>query len=345
MMPIVLGDLRSIPKHLRKYAPLICACPGLVGDELGKVAYLTIVEGTVSADGETQRRGGIHCESPGLGICGHGGKFGGYPCKDGCADMSCLCWGAGVYEEDNDDDDETMGEGEGGERAHGPGGRYVGGIYMASTVNNSTAVWNVKLKRPAEVIGPLGSLDHLRGVLGPPAPVQAGELLWITDLTPHESRPLRAGIVRQYFRLVTSNISVWYADHSTPNPLGVVPPARVRIVHGSKFTAARPAAALLEIERPGAAAAGSSSSGGAESSGDGEEEDGEAANEADETLPTSGGYVSSYDSGPLSVEDSDGSARAGDGEEDDSEEEELTGSERSGGAEDAPAGPASKANT
>ena len=64
-------------------------------------------------------------------------------------------------------------------------------------------------------------------------------MVWITDCTPHESLPLPAGKSRQYFRLVTSDVSVWYADHSTPNPLGIVPPDNVKIVHGNKFNASK----------------------------------------------------------------------------------------------------------
>ena len=62
-----------------------------------------------------------------------------------------------------------------------------------------------------------------------------GEMVWMTDSTPHESLPLKKGTYRQYFRLVTSQVSVWYADHSTPNPLGITPPHHVTIVHGNKF--------------------------------------------------------------------------------------------------------------
>ena len=65
--------------------------------------------------------------------------------------------------------------------------------------------------------------------------LDAGEVVWMTDCTPHESLPLKAGTSRQYFRLVTSDVSVWYADHSTPNPLGIVPEEEVKIVHGNKF--------------------------------------------------------------------------------------------------------------
>ena len=69
--------------------------------------------------------------------------------------------------------------------------------------------------------------------------------------TPHESLPLKKGAFRQFFRLVTSQVvinslfislfaskvSLWYADHSTANPLGVKPdPAITRIVVGDKFS-------------------------------------------------------------------------------------------------------------
>jgi len=61
----------------------------------------------------------------------------------------------------------------------------------------------------------------------------------MTDRTPHESLsiPVSAGnnIRRQYFRLVLGPVSAWFADHSTPNPLGFVPPPEVRIIRGDKF--------------------------------------------------------------------------------------------------------------
>ena len=79
-------------------------------------------------------------------------------------------------------------------------------------------------------------------ILGPcTRTLEAGELIWMTDRTPHESLPIpaaaaSAGTRRQYFRLVVGQVSAWFADHSTPNPLGTVPPPEVRIVHGDKFT-------------------------------------------------------------------------------------------------------------
>ena len=45
----------------------------------------------------------------------------------------------------------------------------------------------------------------------------------MSDVTPHESVPFAEAAHRQYFRLVTSSVSVWYAKHSTANPLGCQP--------------------------------------------------------------------------------------------------------------------------
>ncbi|KAJ1624065.1 hypothetical protein T492DRAFT_882490 [Pavlovales sp. CCMP2436] len=106
---------------------------------------------------------------------------------------------------------------------------------MASNVAGSTAVWNAGLAHPEETIGDLGDLEHPRGGLGRPTLLAAGELLWLTDKTPHESLPLRAGTVRQYFWLVTREVSIWYTQRSTPNQLGIRPPEDVRLVHFSKF--------------------------------------------------------------------------------------------------------------
>ena len=63
----------------------------------------------------------------------------------------------------------------------------------------------------------------------------------MTDRTPHESLPVpcksnETPPRRQYFRLVIGTVSAWFADHSTPNPLGHLPPDSVRIVHGDKFS-------------------------------------------------------------------------------------------------------------
>ena len=67
--------------------------------------------------------------------------------------------------------------------------------------------------------------------------------------TPHESLALPQGGYRQFFRLVTSQVSLWYKDHSTPNPLGVEPdPTITRTVVGDKFGSE----GVEVVEEPGA---------------------------------------------------------------------------------------------
>lgn len=71
----------------------------------------------------------------------------------------------------------------------------------------------------------------------PSRKLKAGEMCWFTDRTPHESLPLPAGSggKRQFFRLVTSEVSLWYAEHSTANPLCKVNSSKTKVLEGSKF--------------------------------------------------------------------------------------------------------------
>merc|ERR1712039_88135 len=62
-------------------------------------------------------------------------------------------------------------------------------------------------------------------------------IYWLTDRTLHESLPVKQETYRQFFRLVTSSLSVWFPEHSTANRLGTVPDAQVTtIVEESKFS-------------------------------------------------------------------------------------------------------------
>lgn len=119
---------------------------------------------------------------------------------------------------------------------------------MASNVAGSTRLWNAQVSDPA-VYGRGGDLEDLRPLLGKGETLGANALAWMTDQTPHESLPLPAGTRRQYFRLVTSKVTAWYASHSTPNPLGVVPPPGVRIVRENKFTGELPAAEAEKAQK------------------------------------------------------------------------------------------------
>ena len=54
--------------------------------------------------------------------------------------------------------------------------------------------------------------EHMRQALGSGA-AKAQRLYWMSDATPHEPVPLKEDTHRQYFRLVTSSVFVWYSKH------------------------------------------------------------------------------------------------------------------------------------
>ena len=224
MMPFVTNDVTSLPEEHRQYWPLIQRCL-YYNRSKGDIGYLTIDERMVKK-GESQRRGGLHCESPGVLRVGEGRNL-------------RISWGEIAMRMS-----------------------CIGGIYMASTVSQSCRVWNAVVKDDS-VIGALGDIEHLRPLLevaesfaegkkarrsdilpdkngfcfapGQSRFLRANHIAWMTDRTPHESFPLSEDTYRQYFRVVTSKITVWYEDHSTKNPLGTVPPPEVIILKGNKF--------------------------------------------------------------------------------------------------------------
>ncbi|KAJ1562166.1 hypothetical protein HK405_015168 [Cladochytrium tenue] len=177
----------------------------------------------------------------------------------------------------------------------------IGGIFQASNVPDTCRVWDCIIRDHGDIVGPLGSMEHLRLDLdvGPPPGVKAiapylpsprygapifpfllttgsndkipanssppparrnGENLaanhvaWMTDRTPHESLPVRRRVFRQYFRLVTSQVTTWYEAHSTRNDeCGIMPPMTVAIVRRNKFHAAGvddPPALALSVVPP-----------------------------------------------------------------------------------------------
>lgn len=173
MMPFIFGDIESIPEEMRDYYDIINDC----NLENGSTCYLTITE-TMVEKSKTQRRGGIHVESP-LGI-GWGGGWGGIS-----ADA---------------------------------------GVYMAST-DGRTEVWDTM--QPERD-------DHGRCVpLGNSDIMKPSTMYWMTDLTPHAALPSIIGGKRQFIRVVSSKVDVWYKRHSSENPLGIQPKAK--IIETSKF--------------------------------------------------------------------------------------------------------------
>jgi len=214
MMPIKMGGylFHYLPDECSHYAEFIygnCMATFYKTGEYPKdrIAYLTIQEGLVPI-GETQRRPGLHIERPGSIKCG--GKWHNADSQE----YMNIAWGLGRWGED---------------------GLPSDGIFMASTINNSCAIWNCVIDNPEEVSDKHGGFEHMRHLLGEPRKLRANEMCWFTDRTPHESLPIKAPennpnathVYRQFFRLVVGPISVWYSKHNTPNPTGVQPDAPI----------------------------------------------------------------------------------------------------------------------
>lgn len=198
MMPFVMGDSDSVPVYLQQYVPLIEAC-GLEESQYGKVGYLTVTE-TVTTPGVSQRRGGVHVEkhpSDAPYLKGADRSWGGGG------------WGRGVFNDRRED-----------------------GLYIVSNMSDTTAVWDEYVDEPH--MG--GDVEHLTHTFrNPQVNLKANELAWITDSTPHASLPVQEAGTRQFFRLVTNKVGLWFTQHSTPNPLGVTPPDNVHLVTANKF--------------------------------------------------------------------------------------------------------------
>jgi hypothetical protein len=208
MLPFVMGQRDSLPEEYQQYWNMIESCR-VPASELGKIGYLTIHESLVPA-GQAQRRPDLHIEAPGLVM------------TDGQYHGHARMWGCGMVEAKRDPDEDRP--------------RVKGGLYMASNVANSCAVYNVLVKDPAVVVGHNGDLEHIRPLCGKPHNLLKNKLYWLTDKTPHESLRFEEETYRQFFRLVTSALSVWFPEHSTANRLGKVPDSSItEIVNGSKF--------------------------------------------------------------------------------------------------------------
>lgn len=216
MMPIHLGFrlLETLPDYCQEYGKQIIKshvlCQPWLNTNDGPrllTAYLTIQEGLVPV-GKSQRRPGLHIERPGVI------KNGGVWHNNGTISHTHISWGLGRWNEY---------------------GLPENGIFMASTVDNSCAIWDGLIDNPEEVTDKHGGIEHMRHLLGKPRMLKANEMCWFTDRTPHESLPIQAPennpnathVYRQFFRLVVGPISVWYSKHNTPNPLGVQPDAPI----------------------------------------------------------------------------------------------------------------------
>ena len=104
-----------------------------------------------------------------------------------------------------------------------------GGIYIASNVPFSTRVWDCQIKNE-KIIGRNGNIEPLREFLPSSYLLQSGVVCRMSDTTPHESLPMKTTTMRQFFRIMTCEVGLWFKDfkdYYTPNPLGVLPDPRV----------------------------------------------------------------------------------------------------------------------
>lgn len=227
MMPFVFGrDFKDckLPDYIKDYWPIIKKCQLLDPVQCDKICYLTIQESKVDK-GLSQRRPGLHVERPGrIALRGNDLETN----RNGKGSSVIINnqyyhhWGMGmmIY----------------GDQPRRDRFEIRDGIYMASTVESSCKIWDCQILDD-NLIGTLGDLEHIRSVLPPGCEnMRANCLYWLTDRTPHESLPLENSMYRQYFRLVTHKVSLWFEDHSSKNPCGVLPdPQFTKIVKGSKF--------------------------------------------------------------------------------------------------------------
>ncbi len=104
------------------------------------------------------------------------------------------------------------------------------GVYQAST-DGRCRIWDV-MTNNVTLLGAVTRPPEGEGVI-----MEPGVLFWMTDQTPHESLPVEVSGWRQWFRLVSPDIALWWEQHSTPNPTGLALPESVRSIPGSKFAA------------------------------------------------------------------------------------------------------------
>jgi hypothetical protein len=157
MMPFSLYEKASLPEECHKYWSMVELCTARLAPnracgrvrEKSPTAYLTIYE-RPTAPGEPQRRPGLHVDSPGVLpvrsaktsepqylLATEGGRY--IPGAE-------HHWGRGIMMRDE---------------------WVQGGIFMASNVANTTAVWNCHINNDAgDIIGAHGDIERLRPLLG-----------------------------------------------------------------------------------------------------------------------------------------------------------------------------------
>lgn len=218
MMPFYMSDTwdqTKLPKYLNRYSKWINACYVNDPDQEGKICYLTIQESFVKK-GETQRRPGLHVESPGPM----------YEHRNQLDDIDPM---KGFIFSDNECNGFKWGD-----------NKSKRGIYMATNIQNAYVVWDCMVV--TKMIGDLGDIEYLRKSLPKDNYGDMRNLLgrhtlyWMTKKTPYEALPMIEDGWVIFFRVVTHQLSFWNEQYCTPNPNGVVPDPKItKIIKKSKF--------------------------------------------------------------------------------------------------------------
>lgn len=184
MVPLVLGDIKSVPDFLREWNETLIKLMEL-GAHPGKIGYLTIDEKIVKRD-ETHRRAGAHVDG-----AYHGG-FGG--------------WGGG-------------GGGWGSVSGGGWGGVGTGMLTVAN--RPGCKAWNQTF---VGRVGWEGEAEHLMDQAREENAVVFGadEVYWVDGACVHTSLAMTEDTPRQFVRLSLPSAAPWFEGY-TENPLGVKP--------------------------------------------------------------------------------------------------------------------------
>jgi hypothetical protein len=195
MMPFILQDINSLPDYLKDYFPLVYKSCANISPQIKERIAYLTIHESFVEKGKTQRRPGLHTDRSKISI------------ENQVNLPGTIHWGGGP----------------------------LGGIIIGSNLANTTKIYDCIVKD--EIIGKHGSLEHVRELITKEKFIlnKESELILISDHTPHEALPMTKSGYRQFFRLVFGKVDVWYTQHSTPNPLGIVPSQSTKIINDNKF--------------------------------------------------------------------------------------------------------------
>lgn len=195
MMPFELDNVISLPEYLKDYISLVLKAVSNITRNPIEPIAYLTIHESFVEKGKTQRRPGLHTDASKIYIKNQFNFSGAYH------------WGGGP----------------------------VGGIIIGSNLSDTTKIYNCRVND--DIIGKHGDLEHIRELLSDEHSIvnKENELYLISDHTPHEALPMTESGYRQFFRLVFGKVDVWYTQHSTPNPLGIVPSKCTKIIYENKF--------------------------------------------------------------------------------------------------------------